>query len=423
MDKFIIQGGARLSGRVRVSGAKNAALPILAATLMTDRECVVEGVPDLKDTATMLEVLRSLGTEVSREGTAVRTRVVNADLCTAHYDLLSTMRAGFCVLGPLLARRKRARVSMPGGCNIGPRPVDIHVRGMARLGASVPVRHGYVEAEADRLVGTEMYLGGAHGSTVLGTANILMAATLAEGTTVLEGVAIEPEVQDLARFLVCMGARIHGIGTHRLEIHGVESLEGTRYRIIPDRIEAGTYLVAAAITRGDVEVENVRPEHLTAVLEFLRELGVTVEKDRAQMKIRVRVERELVPGDLFALPYPGIPTDMQAQLMALLCTIDGTSTVHDKVFPDRFIHVGELIRMGAQIAKEPGAATIQGGRPLSGAPVQASDLRAGAALVLAGLAAGGTTELSRVYHVDRGYVRFESKLAALGASIQRTRQA
>ncbi|MBN2489299.1 MAG: UDP-N-acetylglucosamine 1-carboxyvinyltransferase [Planctomycetes bacterium] len=421
MDKYVIQGGARLVGRVRIAGAKNAALPILAATLMTDQECVVEGVPELQDTATMLEVLRSLGMEVSREGSAVRTRLVNEDLSTAHYDLLSTMRAGFCVLGPLVARRKRARVSMPGGCNIGPRPVDIHLRGLTRLGASLVVEHGYVAAEADRLVGAEMFLGGAQGSTVLGTANILMAATLARGTTVLEGVAIEPEVQDLARFLVCMGAHIDGIGTHRLEVEGVEALEGTRYRIIPDRIEAGTFLVAAAITRGDVEVENTQPEHLTAVLEFLRERGVTVEKSRAEMKIRARVERELVPGDVFALPYPGIPTDMQAQLMALLCTIEGTSTVHDKVFPDRFIHAGEFIRMGARIAKENGSATVQGGPPLSGAQVQASDLRAGAALVLAGLAASGTTELSRVYHLDRGYVRFESKLAALGARIQRAR--
>jgi UDP-N-acetylglucosamine 1-carboxyvinyltransferase len=419
MDRFLIEGGTRLSGRVRISGAKNAALPILAATLMTEEECVVEGVPELKDTATMLEVLRSLGSEVVQEGTSIRTRVVNEDLCTAHYDLLSTMRAGFCVLGPLVAKRRRARVSMPGGCNLGPRPVDIHRRGLERLGARVPVQHGYVEAEADRLQGTEIYLGGAFGSTVLGTANILMAATLAEGTTVLEGAAIEPEVEDLARFLVCMGARIQGIGTHRLEVQGVDTLHGIRYRIIPDRIEAATFLVAGAITRGDVEVENVRPDHMTAVLEYLRELGATVDKSQVEMKCRVRVDQDLVPQDLYALPYPGAPTDTQAQLTALLCTVDGVSAVHDKVFPDRFIHVGELNRMGARISTEPGSAIVQGVTPLSGAPVMASDLRAGAALVLAGLVASGTTEVNRIYHLDRGYSRFEAKLNALGARVRR----
>ena len=419
MDRFLIEGGTRLSGRVRISGAKNAALPILAATLMTEEECVVEGVPELKDTATMLEVLRSLGSDVVQEGTSIRTRVVNEDLCTAHYDLLSTMRAGFCVLGPLVAKRRRARVSMPGGCNLGPRPVDIHRRGLERLGARVPVQHGYVEAEAGRLQGTEIYLGGAFGSTVLGTANILMAATLAEGTTVLEGAAIEPEVEDLARFLVCMGARIQGIGTHRLEVQGVDALHGVRYRIIPDRIEAATFLVAGAITRGDVEVENVRPDHMTAVLEYLRELGATVDKSQVEMKCRVRVDQDLVPQDLYALPYPGVPTDTQAQLTALLCTVDGVSAVHDKVFPDRFIHVGELNRMGAHISTEPGSAIVQGVTPLSGAPVMASDLRAGAALVLAGLVASGTTEVNRIYHLDRGYSRFEAKLNALGARIRR----
>jgi len=419
MDKLLIRGGTRLTGKVRVSGAKNAALPILAATLMTRDECVVEGVPALRDIDTMLDVLRSLGSDVRREGNSVTTRVVNEDLCTAHYDLLSTMRAGFCVLGPLLARRKRARVSMPGGCRIGPRPVDIHLKGLSRLGAEVPVRHGYVEGEADRLVGTEMFLGGAYGSTVLGTANIMMAAVLAEGTTIIEGAAIEPEVQDLARFLVCMGARIQGIGTHRLEIQGVSELGGSRYRIIPDRIEAATLLVAGAITRGDLEVEQMRPDHLTAALEFLRELGVQVEKSQVEMKCRIRVDRELIPQDLHTLPYPGIPTDMQAQFMALLCSIDGMSAIHEKVFPDRFGHVDELNRMGAKISTKAGSAIVHGGRPLSGAPVQATDLRAGAALVLAGLIARGTTEVNEIHHLDRGYVRFEEKLNALGAKIER----
>ena len=425
MDKFLIKGGTRLTGKVRCSGAKNAALPILAATLMTDDVCVVEGVPDLQDIRTMLHLLETLGVEVTRSGTsgsAVTTRVVNEDLCTAHYDLMSTMRAGFCVLGPLLARRKRCQVSLPGGCLIGPRPVELHLKGLQQLGAEVPVgKGGYVEGEADRLTGAEMYMGGPYGSTVLGTANVLMAATLAEGNTVLEGAAIEPEIQDLCRFLVCMGARIDGIGTHRLEVEGVKSLHGTRYRIIPDRIEAGTFLVAGALTRGDLEVDNLRTDHLMAVLDFLRRLGVTVEKTQSGMGCRVRAEGDLQPQDLYTLPFPGIPTDLQAQLMALLCTVSGVSAVHEKIFPDRFIHVAELNRMGAKISQEGACALVHGGRPLAAAPVKASDLRAGAALVLAGLVASGTTEVNRVYHLDRGYAHFEEKLNRLGGRVERVK--
>jgi len=422
MDKYLIKGGTRLEGKVRVSGAKNAALPILAATLMTGDECVVEGVPDLKDIHTMVQLLRNLGVEVTCEGTSVRTRVVNEDLCEAPYKLMKTMRAGFCVLGPLLGKRKRARVSLPGGCSIGPRPVELHLKGLQALGADIPVcEGGYVESEVERLRGTEMYLGGPYGSTVLGTANVLMAAVLAEGGTVIEGAAIEPEIQDLCRFLVCMGARIHGIGTHRLEVDGVGSLHGTRYRIIPDRIEAGTFMVAGAITRGEVEVDNVYTDHLLSVMDTLRNLGVTVEKTQSGMGCKISVDQELRPQDIYTLPYPGVPTDMQAQIMAFLCTVPGASVVHEKVFPDRFIHVAELNRMGARISQEGAGALIHGGRPLSAAPVQASDLRAGAALVLAGMAASGTTELDRIYHLDRGYSRFEEKLNSLGAGIERVK--
>ncbi len=418
-DRFSVEGGARLTGRVRVSGSKNAALPILAATLMTDEPCVVEGVPDLHDVRTMVETLRSLGVEVEHTGTTVRTRVVNEDLCTAHYDLVSRMRAGFCVLGPLIAKRGRGKVSLPGGCKIGARPVELHRKGLVALGAEVPVRHGYVEGEADRLHGAEIFLGGAFGSSVLGTANVLTAATLADGVTVIEGAALEPEIEDLARFLVCMGARIQGIGTHRLEIHGVERLDGTTYRIIPDRIEAGTLMAAAAITRGDVELENICLDHLVAVVDYLRALGVSVEKTESGLGCRVTAPERLGPCDLNTHPYPGIPTDMQAQLMAVLCTVDGTSAVNEKVFPDRFIHVGEFNRMGARISKEGAVAIVDGGHRLSGAPVEAPDLRAAAALVLAGLVAEGVTEVSRIDHLDRGYAKFEEKLGALGARIQR----
>jgi UDP-N-acetylglucosamine 1-carboxyvinyltransferase len=420
MDRIVVRGGRPLRGHVRVSGSKNAALPILAATLMAEGETVLENVPNLRDVETILQILRGLGVEGGRTSDgSIRVHVVNEDLVQAPYELVSTMRASVCVLGPLLARRKRARVSLPGGCVFGVRPIDLHLKGLRALGAHLEVRHGDVIAETERLKGAEVYLGGPYGSTVLGTANVMMAATLAEGRTVIEGAASEPEVADLARFLNEMGARIQGAGTHRIVIDGVKRLHGTRYRVIPDRIEAGTFLVAAAMTRGEVTVEGAVPEHLAAVLDKLQEIGVRLERHPEHLK--VYRNGPLHPTDVVTLPFPGFPTDLQAQFMALLSLVGGVSVISEKVYPDRFIHAAELNRMGANIRKEGDHAILQGVQRLSVAPVMASDLRASAALVLAGLVAQGETEVHRVYHLDRGYERIEEKFRALGADIDRVK--
>ena len=418
MDMFVVQGGRPLQGRVEVSGAKNAALPIMAAALAAEGKTVLRGVPDLMDVRTLGELLVALGMHVSREPDgSIALEVIDDRPVVAEYDLVRRMRASVCVLGPLLARRGRACVSLPGGCNIGDRPVDLHMKGLIALGAEMRVERGYIIAEAKRLRGTSIYLGGPFGSTVTGTCNVMMAATLAEGVTTIEAAACEPEVVDLGQFLNQMGARITGLGTPFVHIEGVDALHGTEYEIIPDRIEAATLMIAAAITQGDVRIDNVRIEHMTSVLEKLREIGVIIEPTATGVYVTVR--DELKAADCIMLPYPGLPTDVQAQFMALLTGVPGISIITDKVFPDRFLHAAELVRMGARIRREGPSAIISGVPALSGASVMASDLRASAALVLACLAANGESVIRRIYHLDRGYDQLEKKLNLLGASISR----
>ena len=420
MDQFVIEGGVPLRGTVRISGAKNAALPILAATLLADGPCRLEGVPDLRDIRTMLRILQELGVEAGRdEDGAIVTNVVDPTRVRAPYELVKTMRASISVLGPLLGRRRRAEVSFPGGCVIGPRPVDLHLTGLEALGATIVVDGGYIGADGTHLRGGgELYLGGPFGPTVTGTANVLSAAVLAPGTTIIQAAACEPEIVDLARFLVAMGARIDGIGSPTLTVHGVEILKGTHWRIIPDRIEAGTLACAAAMTGGEVVLEGLDTSAMTAPLTVLQRMGVGLER-LADGSLRVEGRGRPRPVDVVTLPYPGFPTDLQAQFMALLCVADGNSFVTEKIYPERFIHVAELQRMGARIRKEGPTAIVTGVPELTGAPVMASDLRASAALVVAGLAARGTTTVERVYHIDRGYERIEEKLRALGARIER----
>ncbi len=422
MDMFVVRGGKPLVGRVAVSGAKNAALPIMAATLLADGSSRLAGVPDLVDVATLAELLRSLGVHVERTNAdGMELSVVDTKPWVADYELVRRMRAGVCVLGPLLASRGRACVSLPGGCNIGHRPIDVHLKGLAALGADIRIENGYVIATATQLQGADIYLGGPFGSTVTGTCNVLSAAVLANGVTTIEAAACEPEVVDLGNLLIKMGARIEGLGTPFLRIEGVASLAGVEHTIIRDRIEAATLMIAAALTRGRVELEGVCLHHMTAVVEKLREIGVVLE--RCDNGAIAAGENRLVASDCIALPYPGIPTDIQAQLMALLCCADGLSIVTDKVFPDRFMHAPELVRLGARIRRESASAIINGVDRLSGACVMASDLRASAALVLASLAAEGDSVVRRIYHLDRGYERLDDKLRQLGADIRRVRDA
>jgi UDP-N-acetylglucosamine 1-carboxyvinyltransferase len=418
VDKFIIEGGAKLAGRLRICGAKNAALPIMAASILVEGKVTLTDVPPLRDVETMSEILTLLGMRVERTSqSVVELETADESRVEAPYDLVSTMRASICSLGPLLARRGRARVSMPGGCVIGVRPIDLHLKGLRALGADIRVEHGFIDARAKRLKGADIYLGGPYGSSVLGTANVMMAATLAQGRTVIENAACEPEIQDLAHFLNRCGARIEGIGRPILVIRGVNRLHGTRHKIIPDRIEAGTYLIAGAITRSRISLTNVNPGHLAAFLDKMREAGVHFSIKTGAIEVAAP-ER---PGavDLITLPYPGYPTDLQAQIMAYLSLARGISLVTEKIYPDRFMHVAELCRMGADIRKEGPSAIVHGTERLYGAPVMASDLRASAAMVLAGLVAEGTTEVNRVYHIDRGYDRIEEKLNSLGAKIRR----
>jgi UDP-N-acetylglucosamine 1-carboxyvinyltransferase len=420
MDALVVTGGRRLTGKVRASGAKNAALPIMAASILADGPLTLRGVPDLRDIRTMAKLLGELGVAVEwkRGGTVVLESPPRTQANRASYDIMRTMRAGICVLGPLVARRGRAEVSLPGGCAIGDRPVDLHLKGLRALGARLEVEHGYIAGSCQRLRGAEMYLGGPFGSSVTGTANILMAAVLAEGTTVIDCAACEPEVQDLCRVLVKMGARIEGIGSPRLVVRGVDRLGGCEHRVIPDRIEAGTFLVAGAATRGDVTVAGARWDDLFALVNTLREMGA--EAEHYDDTIRVSARRRLESVDVTTLPFPGFPTDLQAQVMAALTMAAGISVVTEKIFPDRFMHVAELGRMGAQIRKQANAAVVHGAEQLSGAPVMASDLRASAALVIAGLMARGRTTISRIYHLDRGYEHLERKLRRLGAKVRRT---
>lgn len=438
MEMFVVQGGTPVRGHVTVSGSKNASLPIMAAALMAQGTTLLRNVPDLVDVRTLTALLSTLGTDVTR-GTDGTLQVETHDHrpCTAEYDLVRRMRASVCVLGPLLARRGRACVSLPGGCNIGTRPIDLHLKGLAALGAEIDVRHGYVVATADRLRGARVSLAGPWGSTVTGTCNVLAAAVLAHGTTVIDDAAREPEVVALGEFLNRMGANIAGLGTSQLVIDGVDQLQGTDFTIIPDRIEAATLLIAAAITGGSVSLERSGLNHLTAVVQTLQEMGVSFDgldsvgemstcsrcptEADAEHLVTVSAAGPLRPLEITAVPYPGIPTDLQAQLMALLSILPGESFVRDTVFPDRFMHVAELCRMGARIRQQGSLARIRGVDRLTGAHVMASDLRASAALVLAGLAAEGETVIHRVYHLDRGYERMEFKLRSLGADVRRLR--
>ena len=412
--RLLIEGGTPLRGEVRISAAKNAALPLLCATLLSEEAIVLDNVPHLADVVTIRALLERLGAQIADDGgsTAIRTRRLTS--VEAPYDLVSTMRASVLVLGPLLARAGRARVAMPGGCAIGGRPIDLHLRGLERLGADISLAGGYVEAHAARLKGARVVFDLV---TVTGTENLMMAAVLAEGTTVLENCAREPEIPDLARLLTKMGARIQGAGTERIEIEGVRELGGARHRIIPDRVEAGTFLVAGAITGGEVTIREVVPDHLTAVLAKLEATGARL--DVGPDWIRVQALDRPRPTDVVTNPFPGFATDMQAQMMALLGLADGSSVVTETIFENRFMHAAELRRLGASIEIEGNRAVIRGVPGYQGAPVMATDIRASASLVLAGLAASGMTEVSRVYHLDRGYEGIEGKLAALGAGIRR----
>lgn len=418
MEKIVIEGGSPLNGTVQVNGAKNAALPILFATILAEGRTTIRNVPDLRDVQYVTLILNELGMSCEfQEDGSIEVDTLDPLPYTAPYDLVSKMRASICALGPLLARRKRARVSLPGGCVFGYRPVDLHLKGLRALGATIRNEHGYIVVEAEKLRGAHIYLGGPFGSTVLGTANVMMAAVLAEGHTVIEAAACEPEIADLANFLVAMGAKIQGGGTPRIEIEGVDSLHGCDYSVINDRIEAGTFLIAGAMCGGEVIVEGARIDHLSALIDTLQSMNVrlSAEEDR----IRVWGNPAPSPVEITTLPYPGFPTDLQAQMCAYLSLAEGVSVITEKIYPDRFMHIAELARMGAHIRKEGPMAIISGVGGLSGAPVMASDLRASASLVLAGLVASGTTEVHRVYHLDRGYERIEERLVNLGARIER----
>lgn len=418
MHLFEIVGGNRLKGTIPISGAKNSALPIMAASVLVEDETILRNVPDLADVRQMQVLLSRLGVKVQRDAQgALHLRVEDEMNAHAEYELVSKMRASVCVMGPLLAKRKRAQVSMPGGCAIGSRPIDLHIEGLRALGADFELVNGDMLLRAKKLAGTDIFLGGPFGSSVTATANVMMAATLAEGQTIISSAACEPEITDLANFLNACGARISGQGTPQVTIDGVESLKGTEHRVIADRIEAGTYMVAGAITNGDLELEGARIEHMQAVVDRLRRVGVIVE--RGEKGIAVSSSRRLEPIEVTTQPYPGFPTDVQAQLMALLCLADGNSVITEKIFPDRFLHVGELNRMGARLRKEGPTVMVEGVKRLVGAQVMASDLRASAALIVAGLVAKGTTRVRRAYHIDRGYERIEEKLASVGANIRR----
>jgi len=416
MDCLVIKGGTPLKGEVRISGAKNAALPLMAATLLTKEECVLRNLPDLSDVRFMARILKSLGAEVKMNRGTLRVRAANIE-GYGDYDLIRKMRGSICILGPLMGRLNKAKVSMPGGCVIGARPIDLHLKGMRDLGASVRIEAGYVHARAKRLNGGECFLGGRCGPTVLGTANVMMAATLANGTTVIQSAACEPEIADLAEFLNAMGAKISGAGSPTITIHGVRRLRGAEHRVIPDRIEAATYALAGAVTGGDVTLRHCRPGDLSAVLEKMREAGVRL--DTGRNSLRVRAAKQLCSVDITTMPHAGFPTDVQAQMMVLMLQSPGISIITERIFESRFMHVHELARMGADISIEGPSAIVKGGQALSGADVMASDLRASAALVLAGLAAKGTTRVNRVYHIDRGYENIDGKLRALGANISR----
>lgn len=419
MEKLIVTGGQDLEGDIYTSGSKNSALPILAATLLTRDQCVIRRVPDLSDTNYMVQILAALGAHVERASGTVAVEAEKV-ISEAPYDLVRKMRASICVMGPLLARTGVANVSLPGGCVIGDRPVDLHLRGLEQLGADVKVEGGNIHVQTkDGMGNREINMRGKHGSTVLGTDNLMMAAVLTPGTTVIEGAAMEPEVEDLANFLIAMGAKIEGAGTRRIVIEGVKELHGAEHTVIPDRIEAGTFLIAGAIAGKRVTVKDCDPSHMTAFLKTLTDSGFPVEVNGSD----ITIARASNPrgSDIRTEPYPGFPTDMQAQFSALYATVPGISVITETIFPQRFMHAPELNRMGAQITLEGPTAIIKGVEQLTGAPVMASDLRASAALVLAGLTARGETEVNRLYHIDRGYEHIDLKLRRVGAKMRRAR--
>ncbi|MCX5753374.1 MAG: UDP-N-acetylglucosamine 1-carboxyvinyltransferase [Candidatus Krumholzibacteria bacterium] len=417
MDRFVIKGPCRLEGRVAVSGAKNAVLPLMAASMLTGGTCTLENVPDLKDTRTMMDLLAGFGVASSLSDGVLTIDASRITSFEAPYDLVRTMRASIYAFGPLVARFGKARISMPGGCAWGPRPIDLHLKGLAALGTKLTIEHGYINASAGKLRGAEITLGIA---SVGATVNIIMAAVLAEGRTVIENAAREPEVAELARALKGGGAKIEGEGTSRVTIDGVASIAPFSHRVIPDRIEAGTFAAAAAITGGRIEIANCDPSQLGSVIEKLEECGARIEV--ADGAMTVTGPARLSPANVETGFYPSFPTDMQAQIMAALSIAGGTSTVVDRVYPDRFTHVPELCRFGAKIARDGNVAVITGVERLEGAPVMATDIRASSALILAGLAAEGETTILRVYHIDRGYERIEEKLGAIGASIRRVKE-
>jgi UDP-N-acetylglucosamine 1-carboxyvinyltransferase len=421
MDKILIQGGRQLAGEVGVSGSKNAALPVLISSLLTAQACVYQRVPNLADIHTTLKLLARLGVKVDREswlagGGDLCLQADGLTACEAPYDLVKTMRASFLVLGPLLARFGEARVSTPGGCAIGTRPVNLHLKGLVEMGAAIEQVHGYVEAKAKRLRGAKIYL---DLPSVGATENLMMAATLADGTTLIENAAKEPEIEDLAAVLNSMGAKINGAGSDIVQIEGVKVLHGTSHRVIPDRIEAASFVIAGALAGGEVVVRGARPSHLDAFLIKVKEAGVPIVTDADT--IRVRRDGRIKSVDVTTLPYPGFPTDLQAQMMVLLSVADGVSVITETIFENRYMHAQELDRMGADIRLEGNRAVVRGVKQLSGAPVMATDLRASVSLVLAALVANGQTEVSRVYHLDRGYEHIEDKLSALGAEIRRVK--
>jgi UDP-N-acetylglucosamine 1-carboxyvinyltransferase len=418
MDRFVIEGGVPLRGTVESSGAKNAALPILAATLLTDEKCVIENVPDLRDTRTMIRLLEYLGKEIQFENNLITIKSNGKEEHVAPYEIVKTMRASIAVLGPLLAKYKKACVSLPGGCAIGQRPVDLHIKAMELLGADIVLEEGYIQAEAKQWRGNILTLLGPAGPTVLGTENAMMAATLAEGETIIEPAAMEPEVEDLGNFLIAMGAKIDGLGTSTIRVKGVKKLKGAEYSVIPDRIEIGTFITMVGAAGGEIEIKNVIPAHIENIVQPARESGLKLIFEKKSLF--VRKTEELAGIELSTQPFPGFATDMQPQFMAMLALAKGLSIITENIFEDRFIHVGELRRMGASIRVEKsGAAVIKGQKKLKGAPVMASDLRAGAGLITAALAAEGKSEIQRIYHIERGYENIEAKLKGLGGRISR----
>jgi UDP-N-acetylglucosamine 1-carboxyvinyltransferase len=424
MDVFRIRGGNPLRGSVQVSGSKNSCLPILAATLLTDEPCVIKNVPDLSDIHSMIKLLQYLGAEVE----FIDTHTVKIQAKSIHsqapYELMRKMRASICVAGPLVARKREAKISLPGGCVFGPRPIDLHIKGLQNMGCEMTIDGGYMRFDASKLKGSELFLGGRYGSSVTGTANMIMAATLAPGTTHIDSAACEPEVVDLCHLLVSMGAQIKGIGSHSLEIEGIEKLHGTEYTVIEDRIEAGTLIIAGLMQEGsEIRVKGANVKHLRSLLHKLEEANADIQViGPKEILVRGKALDQLKPVELTTLPYPGFPTDLQAQMCALMSVVPGLSIITERIYPNRFIYVSELQRMGANITLEGSSAIINGQKNLSGAPVMASDLRASVALCLAGFVANGETVVHRVYHLDRGYENFDDKVRALGTSIERCSQ-